>query len=92
MKNWPFDPFAEDNGGSFISAADLEVALDFDPGVWIRNARRNVSVSTWYKDVLTELPMVKNGYIEPLDGAGLGTRLLPELTERPGVQTRRSML
>ncbi|MGH8679740.1 MAG: hypothetical protein ACREUQ_15500 [Burkholderiales bacterium] len=44
------------------------------------------------KDVLTELPMVKNGYIEPLDGPGLGTRLLPGLTERPDVQTRRSAL
>lgn len=28
MKIWPFDPYAEDSGGSFLSAADLKVALD----------------------------------------------------------------
>jgi L-alanine-DL-glutamate epimerase-like enolase superfamily enzyme len=46
--------------------------------------------STWYKDVLTDLPQVKNGYVQPLDGPGLGTRLLPDLLRRPGVTVRRS--
>lgn len=46
--------------------------------------------STWYKDILTELPVVEEGYIYPLSGPGLGTRLLPDLARRPGVTVRRS--
>jgi galactonate dehydratase len=46
--------------------------------------------STWYKDILTELPVVKEGYIHPLPGPGLGTRLLPDLARRPGVTVRRT--
>ena len=46
--------------------------------------------STWYKDILTELPAVRDGYIYPLSGPGLGTKLLPDLAGRPGVMVRRS--
>jgi len=46
--------------------------------------------STWYKDVLTELPLVCDGYIHPLTGPGLGTKLLPGLLDRPGVSVKRS--
>jgi L-alanine-DL-glutamate epimerase-like enolase superfamily enzyme len=48
--------------------------------------------TTWYKDVLTELPQVRQGYIAPLTGPGLGTRLLPDLMKREGVHVRRSAL
>lgn len=48
--------------------------------------------STWYKDVLTVLPQVKDGYIHPLTGPGLGTKLLPDLLRRKDVQIRRSGL
>lgn len=46
--------------------------------------------STWYKDILTELPLVKDGYIRPLNGPGLGTRLLPDLVTRQNAIVRRS--
>jgi hypothetical protein len=42
--------------------------------------------------VLTELPRVEQGYIYPLGGPGLGTRLLPGLLGREGVQVKRSAL
>jgi L-alanine-DL-glutamate epimerase-like enolase superfamily enzyme len=48
--------------------------------------------SGWFKDVLTELPRVEKGYIYPLTGPGLGTRLLPGQLDREGVQIRRSAL
>jgi len=48
--------------------------------------------STWYKDILTELPLVRDGYIHPLTGPGLGTKLLPDLAKRPGVSIKRSSL
>jgi len=46
--------------------------------------------TTWYKDILTELPVVKDGNIYPLNGPGLGTRLLPDLARRQGAIVRRS--
>ncbi len=46
--------------------------------------------STWYKDILTELPLVKDGYIYPLNGPGLGTRLIPDLFKRQDAIVRRS--
>ena len=48
--------------------------------------------STWYKDILTELPLVKDGYIYGLPGPGLGTRLLPDLLKQPGVQVRAQLV
>lgn len=48
--------------------------------------------STWYKDVLTDLPQVQDGCIYGLPGPGLGTRLQPDLVKRQGVRVRRSAL
>ena len=48
--------------------------------------------TTWYQDIITEVPRVEGGYIYGLPGPGLGTRLLPDLLERPGVQVKRSAL
>jgi L-alanine-DL-glutamate epimerase-like enolase superfamily enzyme len=44
----------------------------------------------WYKDILTELPRVENGYILPMQGAGLGTKLLPDVAKRPDAKVQRS--
>ena len=44
----------------------------------------------WYKDILTELPRVENGYILPMQGAGLGTKLLPDVVRRPDARVQRS--
>ena len=42
----------------------------------------------WGRHVVTEGPAVKDGYIYPLTGPGLGTKLLPDLPKREGVQVR----
>jgi L-alanine-DL-glutamate epimerase-like enolase superfamily enzyme len=44
----------------------------------------------WYKEIVTDLPQMKDGYIHPMSGAGLGTKLLPDLTKRPDAKIRRS--
>jgi L-alanine-DL-glutamate epimerase-like enolase superfamily enzyme len=75
------------------------------PVVWVASVHLMVNIanalimeavrayySTWYRDVLTELPKVEHGHIAPLDGPGLGTRLLPDLLDRQGVQVRRSSI
>ena len=34
--------------------------------------------TVWYRDVVTELPDIRGGFVYPMAGAGLGTRLQPE--------------
>jgi L-alanine-DL-glutamate epimerase-like enolase superfamily enzyme len=46
----------------------------------------------WYRDLVTELPTVVDGFIAPPDGPGLGTALQPDLLERPGTRVRRTGL
>jgi L-alanine-DL-glutamate epimerase-like enolase superfamily enzyme len=46
----------------------------------------------WYRDIVTELPVVADGFIAPPDGPGLGTALQPGLLERPGSRVRRTRL
>lgn len=42
--------------------------------------------SGWYGELVTELPKVSNGYVEPLTGPGLGTQLLPNRLTRSDVK------
>jgi L-alanine-DL-glutamate epimerase-like enolase superfamily enzyme len=47
-------------------------------------------LSSWYRDLVTELPCVQNGYVSPMKGAGLGTKLQPGLLKRPDCIYRRT--
>lgn len=44
----------------------------------------------YYRDLVTALPRIENGFVYPLDGPGLGTELLPKLRSRSDVAIRRS--
>jgi L-alanine-DL-glutamate epimerase-like enolase superfamily enzyme len=44
----------------------------------------------WYKELVTEVPVVRDGYILPMEGPGLGTELLPAVFERSDLTVRRS--
>ena len=46
----------------------------------------------WYRDIVTDLPPHKGGFIRIPDGPGLGTRLQPGLKMRPDAVVRRSAL
>lgn len=50
------------------------------------------SYASWYRELLTELPPVERGYICPLHGPGLGTRLQPGLAARRDATARRTQL
>jgi L-alanine-DL-glutamate epimerase-like enolase superfamily enzyme len=45
-----------------------------------------------YRELVTEIPRVENGWIYPLTGPGLGTELLPDVLERPDTTSRISTL
>ena len=44
----------------------------------------------WYRDLVTEIPRIENGYVYPMEGPGLGTELQPAVFERPDLTVRRS--
>ena len=44
----------------------------------------------FYRDLVTTLPRIEQGYAYPLDAPGLGTTLLPDLKRRPDATVRRS--
>ena len=46
----------------------------------------------WYRELVTEVPRVEDGYVYPLEGPGLGTALLPEVLTRPDAHVEVSAL
>jgi len=42
----------------------------------------------WYKELVTEMPVIKDGYVHPMEGPGLGLDLLPAVYERPDLTVR----
>ncbi len=79
-----------DCNGPVVWVASIHLMMHI-PNALIMEAVR-AYYSTWYHDILTDIPVVKDGYIHPLTGPGLGTRLLPDLTKQDGVQVRQSTL
>jgi L-alanine-DL-glutamate epimerase-like enolase superfamily enzyme len=37
------------------------------------------TLATWYRDLVTVLPRVEQGWVLPMEGPGLGARLLPDV-------------
>ncbi len=77
-----------DCSGPVVWVASIHLMMHI-PNALIMEAVR-AYYSTWYKDIVTEVPVVKDGHIYPLTGPGLGTKLLPDLIRQPGVSVRRS--
>lgn len=69
---------------SFVTDVHLSVHL---PNAFVQEMVRSF-YSTWYRDLLTELPLVEKGFVYPLTGPGLGTELLPDILSRPDVHCR----
>jgi L-alanine-DL-glutamate epimerase-like enolase superfamily enzyme len=44
----------------------------------------------WYKELVTELPVIRDGYALPMEGPGLGTELQPAVFQRSDLTVRRS--
>jgi L-alanine-DL-glutamate epimerase-like enolase superfamily enzyme len=44
----------------------------------------------WYRELVTELPRIEAGYVYPMTGPGLGTRLQPDVLKRPDATIRRT--
>jgi L-alanine-DL-glutamate epimerase-like enolase superfamily enzyme len=42
----------------------------------------------WYKELVSTVPSIDNGFVSPLDGPGLGAQLRPEVFERADLSRR----
>ncbi len=42
----------------------------------------------WYKELVTDVPRIENGFVYPMEGPGLGTELVPAFFERSDLTTR----
>ena len=46
----------------------------------------------WYKELVTAVPKIENGFVYPMEGIGLGLDLQPAVFDRPDLRVRRSGL
>jgi L-alanine-DL-glutamate epimerase-like enolase superfamily enzyme len=74
--------------GPVVFTASCHVSLNATNALIQESVR--AFYSGWYKELVTDLPVVKDGYIEPLSGPGLGTKLLPDILKRKDATIRRS--
>ena len=44
----------------------------------------------WYKELVTEMPVIENGYVLPMEAPGLGTDLQRSVFDRSDITVRRS--
>lgn len=76
--------------GPVVLAASLHVAMS-TPNVVLQEVVR-AYLSGWYRDLVTELPLVRDGYATLSARAGLGMQLSPALLQRSDVTIRSSKL
>jgi L-alanine-DL-glutamate epimerase-like enolase superfamily enzyme len=72
--------------GPVVLTASTHLSINV-PNAFIQETVR-AFYTGWYQDLLTALPSVADGYIAPPPGPGLGTELVPGLTQRPDAAIR----
>ncbi|HEY3179741.1 MAG TPA: mandelate racemase/muconate lactonizing enzyme family protein [Casimicrobiaceae bacterium] len=74
--------------GPVVLIASLHLALNAPNALFQEVVR--AYYTSWYKELVTELPRIENGEAYAMSGPGLGTALLPDLRRRPDVAVQRS--
>jgi galactonate dehydratase len=72
--------------GPVVLTASTHLSVNV-PNAFIQETVR-AYYTGWYRDLLTELPTVADGHITPPSGPGLGTELLPGITQRADAAIR----
>jgi galactonate dehydratase len=84
----PFTP--HDCVGPIGFVASVHMAFS-QPNTLIQESVR-AAYKGWYNELVTAVPMIKDGYVYPIDGFGLGVELLPAVFERSDLTVRRSAM
>jgi galactonate dehydratase len=74
--------------GPVALIAGLHLAMHAPTAIFQEIVR--ATLSTWYRELVTELPVVKNGMVMAPTGSGLGTQLLPAVKQRADASVRTS--
>ena len=72
--------------GPIVFAASVALSSTLPNVNWQEAVR--AYYSGWYREIADTLPRVDNGLVFPLDGAGLGLKLKPEVLARPDATVR----
>ncbi len=83
---WQIPVAPHDCTGPVVWAASTHLSLHA-PNALIQESVR-AFFTGWYKELVTELPVVKNGMISLNDKPGLGLELLPDLQKRADAAVR----
>ncbi len=84
----PFAPHDCTGPVAFMAAVHASFS---QPNTLIQESVR-AFYSGWYKELVTAVPRIENGYVYPPEGPGLGVELLPEVFDRPDLQREASRL
>ena len=84
----PFAP--HDCTGPVAFAAAVHASVS-QPNTLIQETVR-AFYTGWYRELVTELPKIENGYVFPMEGIGLGLDLQPAVFERADLHVRKSCL
>jgi len=76
--------------GPVVLVANTHLVLATENALILETVRAHYR--TYYRDLVTALPRIENGFAYPLPGPGLGTALNPDLRRRDDVKVRRSAL
>jgi L-alanine-DL-glutamate epimerase-like enolase superfamily enzyme len=76
--------------GPIVFAASCALSATLPNVSWQEAVR--AYFTGWYREVADALPRVEGGRVWPLDGPGLGLKLLPKVFERPDATVRVSKL
>jgi L-alanine-DL-glutamate epimerase-like enolase superfamily enzyme len=74
--------------GPVVLMASLHLAFASPNAIFQEVVR--AFLSTFYRDLVTELPLLDKGFLQLPSGPGLGTRLMPALRQRQDCVVRRS--
>jgi L-alanine-DL-glutamate epimerase-like enolase superfamily enzyme len=66
--------------GPVVYMASVHLSLNA-PNTLVQESVR-AFYTGWYRELVTQLPRIDNGYVYPPDGPGLGTELLPDVEKR----------
>jgi galactonate dehydratase len=72
--------------GPIVLMASMHLSLNA-PNALVQETVR-AYYTGWYRELVTDLPLIENGYASLPNKPGLGTELLPGLTDRPDAHVR----
>jgi L-alanine-DL-glutamate epimerase-like enolase superfamily enzyme len=85
---WARPVAPHDCTGPVTLVASLHFALHAATAIFQEVVR--ATLATWYRELVTDLPVVEKGFVLPMAGPGLGTRLTPEARRRATLKESRA--